>query len=245
MAHEEGEDDMNKYKRVVLKISGECLGCENGTGFDFKKIEAVADRLLNVKKKCGIELSIVVGGGNLFRARYIQGTKVNRTVADYIGMLGTVMNGLALSEAMERLGAEVRVMTAFSVPAVAESFIWKRAIRHLEKGRVVIFCGGTGSPFFTTDSAAALRATEIKAEVILKAANVNGVYDSDPHKNPQAKLYTQLTYQECLEKHLQIMDSTAFALCQDNKIPIIVFNFDDPGVIEKILRGEKIGTLVN
>ena len=236
---------MYMYKRVILKLSGESLGCENGTGFDFKKIERVAERLLNIKKKNQIELAIVIGAGNLFRGRYIEGTAVNRTVADYIGMLGTVMNGLALAEAIERLGAEVRVMNAFAVPAVAETFIWKRAIRHLEKGRVVIFSGGTGSPYFTTDSAAALRAAEIKAEVILKASTVDGVYDSDPKKNPEAKYLSALTYQECLEKHYNIMDSNAFALCQDNKIPIVVFNFDTPGVIEKVLSGGKIGTLVS
>ena len=190
-------------------------------------------------------MAIVVGAGNLFRARYIEGTKVDHVVADQIGMLGTVMNAMALQEEMERLGNSTRVMSSIAIPTVCELFIRRRALRHMEKGRIVILAGGTGNPYFTTDSAAALRAIELKCNVLLKASNVDGVYDKDPNKFPDAKKIEKIDYQSALEKHLKIMDNTAFALCQSRKMPIVVFNFNQKDSLERIINGEKIGTLVS
>lgn len=233
-----------KYKKVLLKVSGELFGDKNGKGIDFTSYERIAKELINAWKKTKIELAIVVGGGNIFRGRE-RNKKVDEVAADYMGMLATIINGMALQEALERLGAPTRMMTAFEIKAVAEPYIRRRAQRHLGKGRIVIFTAGVGSPFFTTDSGAALRAIEIGCDVILKATDVNGVYSDNPNKNPKAKLYKQLTYQEAIEKNLEVMDATAFALCKKQKMPIIVFNIKKLGSIGKILKGEKIGTLVS
>ena len=235
---------MLKYKKVLLKVSGELFGDENGKGIDFTSYERIAKELINAWKKTKIELAIVVGGGNIFRGRE-RNKEVDEVAADYMGMLATIINGMALQEALERLGAPTRMMTAFEIKAVAEPYIRRRAQRHLGKGRIVIFTAGVGSPFFTTDSGAALRAIEIGCDVILKATDVNGVYSDNPNKNPKAKLYKKLTYQEAIEKNLEVMDATAFALCKKQKMPIIVFNIKKLGSIGKILKGEKIGTLVS
>ncbi len=233
-----------KYKRVLLKLTGELFGENGGKGINFASYESIASQLINIWKKTQVDLAIVVGGGNIFRGRE-RSIQVDQATADYMGMLATVINGMALQEALERLGAPTRMMTAFEIKSVAEPYIRRRAIRHMEKGRIVIFTAGTGSPFFTTDSGAALRAIEINCDVILKASGVDGVYSSDPNKDAKAKMYKNLTYQEALEKHLDVMDATAFALCQKHKMPIIVFNIKNLGKLDKILKGEKIGTLVS
>jgi len=233
-----------KYKKVLLKVSGELFGDKNGKGIDFTSYERIAKELINAWKKTKIELAIVVGGGNIFRGRE-RNKEVDEVAADYMGMLATIINGMALQEALERLGAPTRMMTAFEIKAVAEPYIRRRAQRHLKKGRIVIFTAGVGSPFFTTDSGAALRAIEIGCDVILKATDVNGVYSDNPSKNPKAKLYKKLTYQEAIEKNLEVMDATAFALCKKQKMPIIVFNIKKLGSIGRILKGESFGTLVS
>jgi len=232
------------YKRVLLKLGGELFGKKNGWGISFSAYERIAKDIIRIKRKNKIELAIVVGAGNIFRGREVEGLKTDETVADRMGMLGTIINGLALQEALERFGMPTRMMTAVRMDSIAEPFIQRRAIRHLEKGRILIFTGGVGSPFFTTDSAAALRACEINCDLILKATNVDGVYDSDPEKNQRAKRFEKLTYQEALEKRLKIMDNTAFALCQRKEKPIIVFNVNHINRIPEIVRGEQIGTLV-
>ena len=233
-----------KYKRVLLKLTGELFGEDNGKGINFVSYERIASQLIKIWKKTKADLAIVVGGGNIFRGRE-RATQVDEAAADYMGMLATVINGMALQEALERLGAPTRMMTAFEIKSVAEPYIRRRAIRHMEKGRIVIFTAGTGSPFFTTDSGAALRAIEINCDVILKASGVDGVYSDDPNKNSKAKMYKNLTYQEALEKHLNVMDATAFALCQKHKMPIIIFNINKLHKLDKILNGEKVGTLVS
>src|SRR3989344_7357005 len=232
------------YKRILLKLSGE-LFAKDKKSIDFENVNQVAQIIKKVHKSTGVEMAIVVGAGNHFRGREIEGTKVDHVVADQIGMLGTVMNSLALQEEMERSGNTTRVMSSISIPTVCELFIRRRALRHMEKGRVVILAGGTGNPYFTTDSAAALRAIELKCDVLLKASDVDWVYDKDPHKYPDAKKIDRIDYQTALEKGLKIMDGTAFALCQSRKMPIIVFNFNKPENLEKIIRGEKIGTFVS
>lgn len=231
------------YKRALLKLSGESFG-QDGKGLYLPLVDQVASILATLKKNTGVELAVIVGAGNLFRGRDTKGTKVDRATADYIGMLGTIMNALALQEAMERMGNSTRVMSAIPVNNVCEPFIRRKAMRHLEKGRTVILGGGTGNPFCTTDFASALRAKELKCDVILKASNVDGIYDSDPKKNPDAKKYDSISHSDALNFGLEVMDSTAFALCKDERIPIVVFNFQQPDNIEKILRGKKIGTLV-
>ena len=233
-----------KYKRVLLKLTGELFGEKGGHGINFKAFENIASQIIQIWEKTKIDLAVVIGGGNIFRGRE-RATKVEEAAADYMGMLATVINGMALQEALERLGAPTRMMTAFEIKSVAEPYIRRRAIRHLEKGRIVIFTAGTGSPFFTTDSGAALRAIEIRCDVILKASGVDGVYSDDPNKNRKAKLFKKLTYQEALEKHLNVMDATAFALCQKHKMPIIVFNVNKLKNLDQILQGKKIGTLVS
>ncbi|OGK23966.1 UMP kinase [Candidatus Roizmanbacteria bacterium RIFCSPHIGHO2_02_FULL_37_9b] len=232
------------YKRVLLKFSGEVFGKQK-QGLDFQSVNKVASVIKNVHNKTGVEIAIVVGAGNLFRGRYIEGTQVDHVVADQIGMLGTIMNALALQEEMERLGNSTRVMSSILIPPVCEQFIRRRALRHMEKGRIVILAGGTGNPYFTTDSAAALRAIELKCEIILKASNVDAIYDKDPNKYPDAKKLDRVDYQTALEKGLKIMDSTAFALCQSRKMPIRVFNFNVKENFERIINGESIGTLVS
>ena len=235
--------DKPAYKRVLLKISGEALAGGKGTGLDFEMIGNVCD----VIKEClamGVEVGLVVGGGNFWRGAKNAGGKMERTRADHMGMLATVMNCLAVADVMEQKGIPVRVQTAIEMRAFAEPYIRSRAVRHLEKGRVVVFGCGTGNPFFSTDTAAALRAAEINAEIILLAKKVDGVYDSDPNVNPNAKKYTELSYIDVLNKGLGVMDSTATSLCMDNHIPIRVFGLDNPENIVKALCGEEIGTIV-
>lgn len=233
-----------KYKRVLLKLSGELFGEKDGKGIGFKNFEIIALQICKIWKKTGVELTIVVGGGNIFRGRE-RSMGVDEASADYIGMLGTIINGIALQDALERTGAPTRMMTAFEIKSIAEPYIRRRAIRHIDKGRIVIFTAGTGNPFFTTDSGAALRAIEMHCDVILKATNVDGVYSEDPKIKPNATLYDKLTYQEAIEKNLKVMDSTAFALCQKHQMPIIVFNINKLKNLDKILQGEKTGTLVS
>lgn len=230
-----------KYKRVMLKLSGEALAGEKGYGIDFdvtKKIAAQIKELVDM----GVEVGAVVGGGNIWRGR--SGEEMDRTTADYMGMMATCINALALQDSLENIGVNTRVQTAIEMKEVAEPFIRRRAMRHLEKNRVVIFGAGTGNPYFSTDTAAALRAAEIEAEVILLAKKVDGVYDRDPHKYSDAKKFDKLNYIEVLEKGLQVMDSTATSLCMDNNIPILVFGLDNPENIRKAVLGESIGTLV-
>ncbi len=230
-----------KYKRVLLKLSGEVLAGEKGTGLDFDTVLTICKSI----KKCadlGAEIAIVVGGGNFWRGR--TSGKMDRTRADHMGMLATAINALALCDALEQLGVEVRVQTAIAMHEVAEPYIRNRAVSHLNKGRVVIFGCGTGNPFCSTDSAAALRACEIEADVIFKATNVDGVYDSDPRKNPNAAKYDEISLAEVVEKHLNVMDATAAAMCLDNNMPILVFNLTDPDNIVRAVQGENIGTIV-
>jgi len=234
-----------QYKRILLKLTGELFGnSETHKGLDFSAVQKVAAYVVELQKKSKIEIAIVVGAGNLFRGRETAGTSVDKAAADYIGMLGTVMNALALQEEIERAGGVTRVMSEVDVQSVCEPFVRRKAIRHLQKGRIVILAGGTGSPFFTTDSAAALKAAELSCNVLLKGSNVDGVYTSDPKKNKDAKLYKKLSYQAALEQGLTVMDNTAFALCQREQIPVIVFNLNLLDNIEKIVYGETIGTLV-
>ncbi|MCQ2440868.1 MAG: UMP kinase [Clostridia bacterium] len=229
------------YKRVLLKLSGEVLAGEKGTGIDFDKVIEVC---LSIKKcvDMGVEIAIVVGGGNFWRGR--SSGKMDRTRADHMGMLATSINSLALADALEQLGVHARVQTAIEMRQIAEPYIRNKAIRHLEKGRVVIFGCGTGNPFFSTDTAAALRAAEIGADVIFKATNVDGVYDSDPKTNANAKKYDTLTHHEVLQKELHVMDSTAASLCMDNGIEILVFNLNDPENITRAVEGNHNGTLI-
>jgi len=234
--------EVAKYKRIMLKISGEALAGKLGFGIDFETTNEIA---LQIKElvKLGVEIGIVVGGGNIWRGR--SGEGMDRTTADYMGMMATCINALALQDSLENLGVNTRVQTAIEMKEVAEPFIRRRAMRHLEKGRVVIFAAGTGNPYFSTDTTAALRAAEIEAEVILLAKKVDGVYDKDPHKYDDAKKFDKLSYLNVLEKGLQVMDSTATSLCMDNNIPILVFGLDKPENIKKAVLGEKIGTLVS
>ncbi|MCK9393399.1 MAG: UMP kinase [Candidatus Paceibacterota bacterium] len=234
-----------KYKRVILKLSGEIFGKENGKGVSITSYANIAKKIAKIKKENKIDLAIVVGGGNIFRGRENGEEKFSKAIADSMGMLGTIINGLGLQEALDNIGTPARTMTAISMNEVAEPFILKRALRHFQKDRVVIFAGGTGNPFFTTDSAAALRACEVNADLILKATNVNGVYDKDPQKYKDAKIYKKIAYKEAIEKDLNIMDSTAFALCWDQAKPIIVFNINKIDDIAKAFRGEQFGTLVS
>jgi len=234
-----------KYKRVLLKLSGEVLGNKaTGECLDPEILASMAKRVAKIAKM-GVQVAIVLGGGNIFRGLKGQSKGVNRTTGDNMGMLATIINGLAMQDALEQLGMDTRVQTAIEMQKVAEPFIQRRALRHLEKGRIVIFTGGTGNPYFSTDSAAALRASEIGAEVLLKATKVDGVYTADPNLDPTAKRYDQVSYEDALTKRLKVMDSAAFALCMDNKIPIVVFDFFDTEALERIVRGETIGTLVS
>lgn len=230
-----------KYKRIMLKLSGEALAGDKGYGIDSEVTQRVAHEIKELVEM-GIEVGAVVGGGNIWRGR--SGEGMDRTTADYMGMLATCINALALQDSLENMKVNTRVQTAIEMREVAEPFIRRRAMRHLEKGRVVIFAAGTGNPYFSTDTTAALRAAEIEADVILLAKKVDGVYDKDPHKFNDAVKYNQLNYIQVLEKGLQVMDSTATSLCMDNNIPILVFALDTPGNIKKAVIGEKIGTLV-
>jgi len=231
------------YKCILLKLSGEALMGERGYGIDPQVVFSIAEEVREIHA-LGVETALVVGGGNIFRGVAASVAGMDRSSADYMGMLATVINALALQDAFEKTGVPTRVLSAMEMREVAEPFIRRRAIRHLEKGRIVIFAGGTGNPYFTTDSAASLRALEIKADVILKATKVNGVYTGDPVKNPDARLLRQVSFQQVLEQNLQVMDTSAIALCKDNNLPIIVFNLLVQGNILKVVRGEKVGTLI-
>lgn len=232
-----------KYGRILLKLSGEAIGGPSGTGISPEAIHDMAEQIREVRD-LGVQVVVVVGGGNIFRGLPGSERGIERATGDYMGMLATIINALALQDALEKLGVATRVQSAITMAQVAEAFIRRRAVRHLEKGRVVIFGGGTGNPYFSTDTAAALRANEIGAEVILKATKVDGIYDSDPKKNPRAKRYSQITYLEALQRQLKVMDSTAFSLCMDNKMPIIVFELFKPHNLKRVVLGEKVGTLV-
>jgi uridylate kinase len=231
-----------RYHRIVLKLSGEALSGLHG-GLDPKRALEIAARVRDVREM-GVDVGIVIGGGNLWRGREGLELGMDRATADYMGMLATVMNALALMDALESMDVVTRVQTAIQMQSVAEPYIRRRAIRHLEKGRVVIFGGGTGNPYFSTDTAAALRAMEISADVLIKATKVDGVYDSDPKKNPEAKRFDQLTYIDTLNRRLEVMDSTAVSLCMENKLPILVLNLWDETALPRALLGESIGTLV-
>src|SRR3989441_5118089 len=232
-----------KYRRILLKLSGEALGGAKGVGICPDAVQDMARQIQEVRD-LGVEVVIVIGGGNIFRGLSGSERGIERATGDYMGMLATVINALALQDALEKLGVATRVQSAITMAQIAEAFIRRRAVRHLEKGRVVIFGGGTGNPYFSTDTAAALRANEIGAEVILKATKVDGVYDSDPHQNAGAKRYSQISYLEALQKRLKVMDSTAFSLCMDNKMPIVVFDLFKPHNLRRVVTGEKVGTLV-
>ncbi|MFH0883913.1 MAG: UMP kinase [bacterium] len=231
------------YKRVLLKLSGEMLAGGQGFGIDEEMLREITEDLREVQA-LGVELGIVVGGGNFFRGLQAAGNGMDRVPADHMGMLATVINAIALQNFLENIGVQTRVLSAINVEEVAEPYIRRRAIRHLEKGRIVIFAAGTGNPFFTTDTAAALRASEIGAEVLLKGTKVNGVYDSDPVKNPDAKMFQSLSFRDVLDGELRVMDLTAITFCHDNGIPVRVFNMTKRGNLLKLLKGDKIGTLV-
>ncbi len=232
-----------KYKRILLKLSGEAMGGESGYGINVSEAEAIAQRVKDVRDM-NVEVAIVIGAGNLWRGKQGLERGMDRATADYMGMLGTMMNALALMDALERKGVFTRVLSAIEMRTIAEPYIRRRAIRHLEKGRVVIFGAGTGNPFFSTDTAAALRATEIDADVVIKATKVDGVYDSDPKKNPNAVKFDQLSYIDVLNRRLEVMDSTAITHCMENNVPLLVLNLWDNEALHKALMGEKVGTLV-
>ena len=236
--------DKSVYKRVLLKLSGESLAEQDGGfGIDVEAIKYLAKEVLD-GKNLGVEMAIVIGGGNIFRGATASNLGMERVTGDYMGMLATIINALALQHALEDVGIQTRVQTAIEIPQVAETYIRRRAIRHLEKGRIVIFAAGTGNPYFTTDTAASLRAVEIGADVIFKATKVDGIYSADPMKDESAVKFNQLSYLEILKKGLQVMDSTSVSLCMDNKLPMIIFNIREKSSIKKVLMGEKIGTLV-
>jgi uridylate kinase len=231
------------YTRALLKISGEALGGDKGSGLDFHVVEAFAEEIKAVHR-LGVSLALVVGGGNIIRGATASREGLDRVSADYMGMLATVINALALQDVLEKVGVDTRVMTAIRMESVAEPYIRRRAIRHLEKGRLIIFAAGTGNPFFSTDTAGVLRALEIEAEVILKATNVDGVYTGDPRTDPGATFIPELTYQEAIVKNYAVMDANAFGLCKANQLPIVVFNINQPGAITRVLQGERVGTIV-
>jgi len=233
-----------KYRRILLKLSGEALGGQGGYGIDPRRAEDIAERVIQVRQ-LGVDVAIVIGAGNVWRGRTGLDRGMDRATADYMGMIATVMNALALMDAMERLGLVTRVQSAVEMRAVAEPYIRRRAIRHLEKGRVVILGGGTGNPYFSTDTAAALRAMEIGADVLIKATKVDGVYDSDPMTNPNALRFERLTYMETISRRLEVMDSTAITLCMDNHLPILVLNLWQPDVLRQAIFGAEVGTLVS
>jgi len=232
------------YRRIVIKLSGESLSGPEEFGIHGETVAAIAREIKDVRD-LGIEVAIMVGGGNIFRGTRQKSLSIDRATGDYMGMLATVINGLALQASLEKLGCHTRILSAIGMHQVAEPFIRRRATRHLEKGRVVIFAAGTGNPYFSTDTAAALRAMEIKADVILKATRVDGIYDADPEKTPGAKMIERITYLDVLQKGLSVMDNTAISLCMDNKMPIIVFNMNVPGNIHRVVMGEKVGSMVS
>jgi uridylate kinase len=231
------------YRRVLLKISGEALAGERGFGFDYAVVARLAGEIQAVRA-LGADVGLVIGGGNIIRGTVASQQGMDRVSADYMGMLATVINALAVQDVLERHGVDTRVMTAIRMEALAEPYIRRRAIRHLEKGRVVIFAGGTGNPYFSTDTAAVLRALEIEAQAILKATNVDGIYTADPKKDPKAEFIPDLTYHDAMVRGLGVMDANAFGLCKDNKLPILVFNINTPGAVARVLQGERLGTIV-
>jgi uridylate kinase len=233
-----------KYKRILLKLSGEALMGEKEFGIDNDTLAFYAQQILEVTKM-GVEVAIVVGAGNIFRGIQGASSGMGRAHADYMGMLATVINGMALQDALERLGAQVRLQSAIAMDKVCEPYIRRRAIRHLEKGRVVVFGAGTGNPFFTTDTAASLRAIEIDADVVLKGTRVDGVYTADPEKNTDAVKFDQISYADVITNRLRVMDMTAFTLCQENELPIVIFDINQAGALRQVLKGETIGTLVS
>lgn len=231
------------YRRIMVKLSGESLSGPNDFGIHAETIRGIAREIKSVQQ-LGVEVAVVVGGGNIFRGARQQGLDIDRATGDYMGMLATVLNGLAMQDALEKTGCHTRLMSAIEMHQVAEPFIRRRAARHLEKQRVVIFAGGTGNPYFSTDTAAALRAMEIKADVILKATRVDGIYDADPEKVPTAKMFDRITYMDVLRKGLSVMDSTAISLCMDNKMPIVVFNMNVVGNLQRVVVGDGVGSTV-
>ena len=235
--------DEPKYHRVVLKLSGESLQGSQGFGIHAETVAGIARELKDVSD-LGVHVAIMVGGGNIFRGTRQGALSIERATADQMGMLATVINGLALQDALEKQGVVTRLQSAIEMHTVAEPFIRRRAMRHLEKGRVVIFAAGTGNPYFSTDTAAALRAMEIKAQVILKATRVDGIYDADPEKTPNAKFFKKIAYLDVIKRGLSVMDSTAISLCMDNKMPIIVFNMNVPGNIKRVVMGEQVGSFI-
>jgi len=231
------------YKRALLKLSGEAFAGGRASGIDFGVIERLSDELKSVAAT-GVQLGLVIGGGNILRGTAASQQGMDRVSADYMGMLATIINALALQDILEKKGVDTRVMTAIRMEELAEPYIRRRAVRHLDKGRVVIFAGGTGNPYFSTDTAAVLRALEIEAQVILKATNVDGIYTADPKKDASAKFLPQITFQEALVKGYAVMDANAFGLCKENKLPIVVFNINQPGATARVLTGERVGTIV-
>ena len=232
-----------KYPRVLLKLSGEALAGDKGIGYDFDTVDRLAGELVSVVNT-GASVGLVIGGGNIVRGSQLSKTGMDRVAADYMGMLGTVINAMAVQDVLERKGIDTRVMTAIRMEEIAEPYIRRRAIRHLEKGRVAIFAAGTGNPYFSTDTAAVLRAIQIKANVIIKATSVEGVYSADPKKDPNAKFYEELTFRDVIMEELKVIDQTAITLCRENALPLIVLNIHRPGAIVAAIRGERIGTIV-
>jgi uridylate kinase len=234
-----------RYKRVLLKLSGEAMTAPGGFGIDPDIVHRIAEEIVDVKKAYDTQVAIVMGGGNIIRGELASKKGMNRVTADYMGMLATAINALALLDALERIGQPTRVQSAIRMDQVAEPYIWRRAVRHLEKGRVVILAGGTGNPYFSTDTTAALRAVEIGAQVVLKATMVDGIYSADPRLDPKAKRFSHLEYLDVINKELRVMDHTAITLCKENNLPIVVFNLHEPGNIERVIQGdERVGTWV-
>jgi len=244
MSADPGTKRTEPYRRILLKLSGEALAGNAGYGIDTDILKVVASEIKEIHKK-GVQIGVVLGGGNIFRGVKGATEGMDRASADYMGMLATVLNALALQDALEQEGVHTRVQSAIEMQELAEPYIRRRAIRHLEKHRVVIFGGGTGNPYFTTDTTAALRAMEIGSEVVLKATKVDGIYDSDPKENPKAERFEDLTYLDVLQRGLKVMDSTAISLCMDNQLPIIVFDLNQPGALRRVVQGEAVGTLVH
>jgi uridylate kinase len=233
-----------KYRRILLKLSGEALMGNEDYGIDPKVIQALAAEIVEAQR-AGAEIGLVIGGGNIFRGAGLAAAGMDRVTGDHMGMLATVINALAMADALEKAGGFARVMSAIKINEVCEDYIRRRAIRHMEKGRIALFAAGTGNPFFTTDSAAALRASEVGADLLLKATKVDGIYDADPKKSPGAKRYDRLTYDDVIARNLQVMDTAAFALCRDNKVPLRIYDMMQAGALMRILRGEPLGTLVD
>ncbi len=238
-----GERPQGGYRRILLKISGEAFGTQGGVGLEVDEVGSIAKQIVSVAEQ-GVQIGVVVGGGNFVRGGTLSQIGVGRVTADQMGMLATAINALALQDSIEKLGKETRVLSAVEMRSIAEPFIRRRAVRHLEKGRIIILAGGTGNPFFTTDTTAALRASELGAEVVLKATKVDGVYSSDPVKDKSATKFERLSYMEVIQKQLKVMDTTAISLCMENRLPIIVFNLRTEGNIERAVRGEPIGTWI-